>query len=249
MNGIGIRSTRAPVPHCSTSHNGHSGRDGQTAADGQGGPLYLTGMLRHDGCKYMKNDKTEGRVSMAKLALRAEPGAGHPFLCFLNTVTDDGKSRRQNSFADGKELQGQLQADGLPIAGDIGDDQMQALMHLREAAYGVFSALAAGRAPGRTDSQAVSSALRSTMSEADLQITPTGLLTVPGPRARPHDLLVLSMEDLLRSDRFSRLRECRRCTHLFLDQGRGVGRRWCSMSRCGNRAKAENFRARQRDAA
>jgi len=186
---------------------------------------------------------------MTKAALRAEPGAGHPFLCFLNTVADDGKSRGQNSFADADELHAVLRACGLPVAAEIDDGQMQALLRLRETAYGVFSTLAAGQVPAHADEQALGSALRSTMSDAELQITSNGLVTAAGPFARPHDLVLLSMEDLLRSDRFARLRECRRCTHLFLDQGRGVGRRWCSMSRCGNRAKAENFRARQRDAA
>jgi predicted RNA-binding Zn ribbon-like protein len=186
---------------------------------------------------------------MTKAALRTEPGAGHPFLCFLNTVADDGKTRRQNSFADAAELQALLAAAGLPIRSEINDSQLQAMLRLREAAWPAFSALAAGHMPGREDALTLAAALKSVMAEADLQITPDGLRTLPGPFAQPHDLMVLSMEDLLRSDRFSRLRECRRCTHLFLDQGRGVGRRWCSMSRCGNRAKAENFRARQRDAA
>jgi predicted RNA-binding Zn ribbon-like protein len=60
------------------------------------------------------------------------------------------------------------------------------------------------------------------------------------------DHLVLSLHDLLRRDDLVRLRECRRCTHLFLDHGRGRGRRWCAMARCGNRAKTEAFRARRR---
>jgi predicted RNA-binding Zn ribbon-like protein len=60
------------------------------------------------------------------------------------------------------------------------------------------------------------------------------------------DHLVLSLHDLLRRDDLVRLRECRRCTHLFLDLGRGRGRRWCAMARCGNRAKTEAFRARRR---
>jgi len=186
---------------------------------------------------------------MTKAALRAEPGAGHPFLCFLNTVADDGKSRGQNSFADARELQGLMQASGLPLEAAVDDRDLQALMRLRETAYAAFSALAAGQVPAPANSLELSGALQSVIAGAELRITARGLVTMPWPGTRPFDQVVLSMEDLLRSDRFARLRECRRCTHLFLDQGRGVGRRWCSMSRCGNRAKAENFRARQRDAA
>jgi len=43
-----------------------------------------------------------------------------------------------------------------------------------------------------------------------------------------------------------RLRRCadRACAHWFLDTSKGGRRRWCSMARCGNRAKAERHRAR-----
>jgi predicted RNA-binding Zn ribbon-like protein len=36
------------------------------------------------------------------------------------------------------------------------------------------------------------------------------------------------------------------CAILFLDLSRSGGRRWCSMSGCGNRAKARAFRKRGR---
>jgi hypothetical protein len=45
----------------------------------------------------------------------------------------------------------------------------------------------------------------------------------PGPLGGLHDTLVLGLMDLLQSDDLSRLRECRGCTHLFLDHGRGPG--------------------------
>ncbi|MGH6819514.1 MAG: CGNR zinc finger domain-containing protein [Methylocella sp.] len=40
------------------------------------------------------------------------------------------------------------------------------------------------------------------------------------------------------------MRECGRCTGLFLHHGRGLGRRWCRMNTCGNRAKIERFRSK-----
>ena len=42
------------------------------------------------------------------------------------------------------------------------------------------------------------------------------------------------------------LRQCEGCSALFLDDSRGGRRRWCSMSRCGNRAKVAGYRSRQR---
>ncbi|MGE0723086.1 MAG: ABATE domain-containing protein [Alphaproteobacteria bacterium] len=52
---------------------------------------------------------------------------------------------------------------------------------------------------------------------------------------------------LLASDRHGRVRHCAdpRCGWLFLDSGRGPGRRWCSMAGCGNRAKARRHHRRK----
>ncbi len=186
---------------------------------------------------------------MTKTVTRPEPGAGHPFLAFLNTVADDGKTRRVNAFQDSAALVRLLETAGFQApAHSLSDDQFQRIMSLRETGYAVFSAIAADRAPGREEALAMTSALKSVYQDAEFEIGATGLLTAPSPIFGLYEQLVLSMDDLLRSDRFGRLRECRRCTHLFLDQGRGVGRRWCSMARCGNRAKAESFRARKRAA-
>ncbi|QCI69487.1 hypothetical protein E8M01_29310 [Phreatobacter stygius] len=55
--------------------------------------------------------------------------------------------------------------------------------------------------------------------------------------------LALRLLHLLGGPELPRLRECTRCPWLFLDHGRGRGRSWCRMSTCGNRAKAERYRA------
>jgi predicted RNA-binding Zn ribbon-like protein len=46
----------------------------------------------------------------------------------------------------------------------------------------------------------------------------------------------------------SRIRQCEgaKCALLFVDTSRSGGRRWCSMDRCGNRAKVSAHRHRQR---
>ncbi|MCC7276614.1 MAG: CGNR zinc finger domain-containing protein, partial [Alphaproteobacteria bacterium] len=54
--------------------------------------------------------------------------------------------------------------------------------------------------------------------------------------------------DLLASPRLARVRRCadERCGWLFLDADRGPGRRWCSMTGCGNRAKARRHYRRRK---
>jgi predicted RNA-binding Zn ribbon-like protein len=46
----------------------------------------------------------------------------------------------------------------------------------------------------------------------------------------------------------ARVRHCanERCLWLFLDDSKSGTRRWCSMSACGNRAKAHRHYARQK---
>src|SRR3569623_866816 len=53
---------------------------------------------------------------------------------------------------------------------------------------------------------------------------------------------------LLTSERLTRLRLCAgsRCGWLFLDERRGKPRRWCSMSDCGNRSKAQRAYAQRK---
>ena len=178
----------------------------------------------------------------------ATPHPGHPILQFLNTVRDDGKQRLTNSFAGPEGLRDILVAAGLAPRDSAvpGSGQMAGLIVLREAAYAVLSAVAAGRKPGREEALMLETAIKGALQDASFAFGPRGMTVVPGPLGGLLDHLALALHDLLRRDDLDRLRECRRCTHLFLDHGRGRGRRWCAMARCGNRAKAEAFRARHR---
>ena len=173
---------------------------------------------------------------------------GHPALVFLNTVRDDGKTRKADSFADGAEFLAILEGAGLVPRGlpAPGPGQLTAIKGLREAAHAVLSAMAAKRRPGREEALTLETAIKSALQDAGFGLGPRGLTLQPGPLGGLHDHLALALFDLLGRTDLARLRECRRCSHLFLDHGRGQGRRWCSMARCGNRAKVENFRARQR---
>jgi len=54
--------------------------------------------------------------------------------------------------------------------------------------------------------------------------------------------------ELLASDRLEFVRACasKTCEWLFLDESKNHRRRWCDMTKCGNRAKAKRFYARQK---
>lgn len=67
--------------------------------------------------------------------------------------------------------------------------------------------------------------------------------------ARPHQALGTVARDAVRlfgPDADGRIRECSAddCRLVYLDTSRSGNRRWCSMQRCGNRAKVRAHRAR-----
>ncbi len=184
---------------------------------------------------------------VAKGHRQQKPPADHPFLAFVNTVDDDGKSRNQNLFSSGAELVALLAEAGMDVPkSPPGEAQLRSVLAFREAAYAVLSARAARRAPPREESLDLETALKSALADSSFDFATTGLRLSTGPLGGLQDHLALQLFDLTTSEDFTRLSECRRCTRLFIDRGRGRGRRWCDMARCGNRAKAESFRARKR---
>ena len=108
---------------------------------------------------------------------------------------------------------------------------------------------------------AISQGQRPTADDVDVinlfAATPDIPPTLPGGRrqaGRAHarlgqTLSVMAREvvELFTADRADRIRECSAddCRLVFYDESRSNNRRWCSMQRCGNRAKVRAHRARQ----
>lgn len=182
---------------------------------------------------------------------------GHPALDFLNTVSDQGKTRDHSEIADWSSFVAWAGASNLFTAAELrtlkalGDSRVHASVlaevhRLRETAHAVLSKLAADGPPPRGRLAELEASLNDALGRASLQRRDGRFIWSAGTAGttRVVDALALSVEDFLRREGISRLRECGRCTWLFIDRGRGRGRRWCDMRTCGNRAKAEAFRAR-----
>ncbi|MDS0797319.1 CGNR zinc finger domain-containing protein [Burkholderia pseudomultivorans] len=183
---------------------------------------------------------------------------GHPALDFLNTVADTGKTRDADKFVDWPAVRAWAAKSGLLAPADLarfqrhvrqdGADELAALQRFREDAYAAIRHLTAGDggSAGARAVERLAGAIREAVARSAFIAVDGRFAWRPDARAASRwiDAAALGFEQLLRSDDFARVRQCGRCTWFFVDRGRGVGRRWCDMRTCGNRAKVEAFRER-----
>ena len=125
---------------------------------------------------------------------------------------------------------------------------------LRETIFRVFEFVAAGAEPRDADFAALREAIAAAPARTRLARRNAFYgwqLAVPGPAA-PHILapVLWSAADLLLSAAHDRIRQCanEKCLWLFVDESKSGTRRWCDMSSCGNRAKAQRHYAKVRRA-
>lgn len=121
----------------------------------------------------------------------------------------------------------------------------------REALYAVVAKVTDGAEPAAGDLAALNDALGRAPARGRVQrldgrfawAVPAG----PGVEALLAPVL-WSAGDLLTGARLGRVRRCanEKCRWVFLDDSKSANRRWCSMSACGNRAKAHRHYVRRK---
>lgn len=124
-----------------------------------------------------------------------------------------------------------------------------AALGVRETIHRCFAATAAGRAPDETDLAALNAALAEAPPRREVCADGWNIGT-PAPSVSTLLAPVLwSAADLLVGAQLQRVRQCAnpQCGWLFLDNSKSGNRRWCSMSACGNRAKAHRHYLRQKE--
>jgi predicted RNA-binding Zn ribbon-like protein len=117
---------------------------------------------------------------------------------------------------------------------------------LREAIHAVTAALARGGTAPQQPLAAIAAAHRAALAHA--RLAPASLDWTWGDDAdlrRPLWPLAQAAVDLLRSERVTRLKQCRHCRWVFLDTSKNRSRRWCSMAHCGTDAKVRHLRAKR----
>jgi len=120
---------------------------------------------------------------------------------------------------------------------------------LREAIHRSFAAIAGSQAPTEADLATLNAALAMSPPRQRLRL---GGWVIGMPEPSVSVLLaptLWSAADLLVRSQLQRVRQCSNpdCGWLFLDNSKSGNRRWCSMSACGNRAKAHRHYLRQKE--
>lgn len=132
-------------------------------------------------------------------------------------------------------------------------------LDLREAIFAAFDARSSGKPePAKAieiiDREAREAATHRTLRRTDGRIEQTWAgpdrPSEEVPLDRPIWPVALAAADLLTAPDLPIVKECasETCDWLFIDRSRNSSRRWCSMSDCGNRAKARRHYARTRGA-
>jgi predicted RNA-binding Zn ribbon-like protein len=142
-----------------------------------------------------------------------------------------------------------------PASGDM-QEALRRAIAMREAMYGVFSAIVAKRSVPRNSLGILNAYIQDAAAQARLvEVSPDSRrfewrfdhLTSPGGLLWP---IARAAADLLASDQLAMVRTCSSptCQWFFLDTSKNHHRRWCSMKSCGNRAKVRRFYAKKRTA-
>ena len=168
---------------------------------------------------------------------------GHVALDLTATLTGRKKAQQKDLLGNAKDLARWLKAAGMETA-DVSADNVAAARELRELIYRLVTARVAGAPLDERDRERLNSLAR---EGAAPELTASGEARWRGgPRALLSSVAAEAVW-VLGNDRAARLRQCRGegCAILFYDTSRAGERRWCSMTACGNKAKAAEFRKRK----
>lgn len=167
---------------------------------------------------------------------------GHVALDLAATLGGRLKQQQRELIATPADLDRWLVSAGLAERklGASGRDRKLA-QELREAIYAIASGEDGCAARERLNEVAA-------LPAAVPRLTPSAKLALDGDARSLLARIAREAVELFASPAATRIRTCEGegCALLFLDLSRSGARRWCSMSGCGNRAKARAFRERGR---
>ncbi len=132
----------------------------------------------------------------------------------------------------------------------IRPSELVSLKELRNALFRVAPAVARGETPAADDLAVLNEGTALTPRPRIDPETRTVRWTTPVTGKQLLGAVARDAIEVIAGGRAGRVRECSAddCYLLFFDTSRSGNRKWCSMERCGNRAKIKAFRARNETA-
>ena len=139
-----------------------------------------------------------------------------------------------------------VEAGLLDTAVAVTDHDLVAAIEVREAIYRTVIARLEGHRPQVADVELLNE--RACLPQLTPRLLRTGATRREGTASQLMASLAADLVDLLAGADMENVKRCVHpdCTRLYLDASRAKNRHWCGMGTCGNRAKVQAFRARQR---
>jgi len=182
-------------------------------------------------------------------------------LDFINTEMFEG-DQRLDLLEDFTDIVDWLKASGL-VGSETADEilidkninQQKVFKHVisfRSNLKNMVKELARGKLPGESGIKAINQILKTNKVYSQLHNQNDRIELVTVPIKQSHDPLRLIAEsavELLTQKDLALVKKCNDpvCTLLFYDESKNHSRRWCSMNRCGNRAKASIHYRRKKE--
>jgi predicted RNA-binding Zn ribbon-like protein len=120
----------------------------------------------------------------------------------------------------------------------------------RESLHRLVSALVRGEAPADADFTRIRGTIAKAVAAAELARGETEFVwSVDADRLGLGTVIArvaLSAHHMLSHENPAQLRQCERCTWLFIDRTKNQMRRFCRQDACGNKARAERFYGKKR---
>ena len=174
-------------------------------------------------------------------------GLGHPALEFLATLAFRIGEPLER-LATPVDLSRWLEQAGFAGAARCDDELLAEAQALRESIYRVIDAARGGRRPRSSDVTLINEWAGSPTPSPQLDTALRRTWLGPDPAHAALAQLAGSAIELVSGPKLARVSNCANpsCSLLFIDHSRPGRRRWCSMERCGNRAKTARYRRHRR---
>jgi len=187
-----------------------------------------------------------GDVTNQEGAATFEFIADRAVLDFVATVADRGTTHLEKLRVPGDVARWVQQSGILHDALQVTDEQLTHTRAVREAIFGLITALIDRGHPLPTDRELVNGV--ATRPRPVSRLTATGQVRRTGDLDAALAVLAADCIDLFDGRDRNLLSWCAdpTCTRPFIDRSRGRRRRWCDMKGCGDRAKAVAYRQRHR---